>query len=61
MGDSNAAFRLASNLKTAWLGSTCQGTTNVIAVLLLLASHNTAKLLHKRWKSDVWPAWSEIL
>ena len=25
MGDGNAAFRLASNLKTAWLGSTCQG------------------------------------
>src|SRR4029434_4953168 len=24
---SNAAFRLASNLKTAWLGSTCQGHT----------------------------------
>ena len=24
MGDGNAAFRLASNLKTAWLGSTCQ-------------------------------------
>ena len=21
----------------------------------------TAKLLYKRWKSDVWPAWSEIL
>src|SRR4029434_10856218 len=25
MGDGNAAFRLASNLKTPWLGSTCQG------------------------------------
>ena len=25
MGDGTAAFRLASNLKTAWLGSTCQG------------------------------------
>ena len=25
MGDGYAAFRLASNLKTAWLGSTCQG------------------------------------
>ena len=24
MGDGNTAFRLASNLKTAWLGSTCQ-------------------------------------
>ena len=23
--DGNAAFRLASNLKTVWLGSTCQG------------------------------------
>ena len=27
MGDVNAAFRLASNLKTAWVGSTCQGLT----------------------------------
>jgi len=25
MGDGDAAFRLASNLKTAWLGSTCKG------------------------------------
>ena len=25
IGDGNADFRLASNLKTAWLGSTCQG------------------------------------
>ena len=24
MGDGNAAFRMASNLKTAWLGITCQ-------------------------------------
>ena len=43
----NAGFRLTTNLKTAWLGSTCQGTTNIMTVLLLLASHNTVKLLYK--------------
>ena len=36
MGDGNAAFRLASNLKTAWLGSTCQGYNQRWAVFQLL-------------------------
>src|SRR4029434_5923766 len=33
MGDGNAAFRLASNLKTAWLGSTCQGYNPPVGIV----------------------------
>ena len=70
MGDGNAAFRLASNLKTACLGSTCQGYNSrrysleghggTQASPPRQRSNNrggffwaTAKLLYKRWKSDV--------
>ena len=59
--DGNAAFRLTSNLKTAWQGHPGTHTPPHRDKVATTGEGflATAKLL--RWKSDVWPAWSEIL
>ncbi|CAM4610327.1 unnamed protein product [Leuciscus chuanchicus] len=48
MGDGNAAFRLASNLKTAWLGSTCQGYTITPASIVLRVTEAHKPLHHHK-------------
>ena len=39
MGDGNVAFRLASNLKTAWLSSTARGITPAGTVFRVTEEH----------------------